>query len=718
VTLGSRAPDSVLGPAHDAAAAGNSARAPAALSVDEGFFRSLVENALDIILVIDPDGIIRYITPSVDAVLACAPDEIIGRAAAELVHPEDVAHASEAFAGDVLRPGGSRSIELRLRHKNGEWRVFEVAGKKPATQAGLPVLIVNCRDVTDRRETEIELRVNQRYLEQLFESAPEGIVLLDNDDRVIRVNSEFTRIFGYTLAEIRGRCVNSLIVPPHLCDEADEITRSVARGDTVNVETVRRRSDGSLIHVSILGCPIRMGDGQIAVYGIYRDISNRKQLEQQHLELLAREREARAEAEAAERRSAFLAEVSTLLDASLDYTTTFRNLARLAVPALADYCLIDEVEEGRNEVRRVALAHADPAREALLYSDARHPLDDEDPSRHPVVSVLRSGQSLLVPEITDVMLDAISHNADHRARLRALSLKSFIIVPLIARGRTLGAITLAAAENGRRYTTADVAMAEELAHRAGLAIDNARLYSRAQQAIQAREKVLAFVSHDLRNPLATILLSASAILDTLTPDQLSPWLTEQMQWIERSTDQMNRLIEDLLDVTRIEAGHLAIERYPVSAGRLIADVVEMLRPLAAERSVHLEGDTTLRQHVVADRERILQVFSNLVGNAIKFTPRGGAVRLHAEAGEGEVRFGVTDTGIGISPEHVPYLFDRYWQARRTTRGGTGLGLAIARGIVEAHEGRIWVESEVGEGSTFFFTLPLADAATQAQYGTP
>jgi signal transduction histidine kinase len=230
----------------------------------------------------------------------------------------------------------------------------------------------------------------------------------------------------------------------------------------------------------------------------------------------------------------------------------------------------------------------------------------------------------------------------------------------------------------------------------------------AETAVRTRDEMLSIVSHDLRNPLHTVGMSSSFLLDVLPDgDQM---VRKQLAIIKRSTDSMNRMIEDLLDITRIETGRLAVECSRVEVPTLLDEVETMMRPLAEGAGLRLEclaGDRL--PTLYADRDRLVQVFSNLVGNAIKFTPEGGTVTLRAEGTGGAVCFQVADTGAGIPAEHLPRLFDRFWQARRTDRRGLGLGLPIVKGIVEAHGGHVEVASTPGAGTTFSFTLPAARA---------
>lgn len=227
----------------------------------------------------------------------------------------------------------------------------------------------------------------------------------------------------------------------------------------------------------------------------------------------------------------------------------------------------------------------------------------------------------------------------------------------------------------------------------------------AETALRTRDEVLAVVSHDLRNPLSVIDMCAASLADRLPAGDEGA--RSLVRTIESSTEWMNRLIEDLLDVARVEAGRLALERQPHDLVRVISEATVMLEPLIAEKSLTLRED--LPEHLPranVDARRVVQVLENLVSNAVKHTPPGGEIQIHAESVNGEVRIVVRDTGSGIPAEHLPHLFDRFWQARDARRGGAGLGLAIAKGIVEAHGGRIWVESSLGAGSTFGFSLPI------------
>jgi signal transduction histidine kinase len=240
---------------------------------------------------------------------------------------------------------------------------------------------------------------------------------------------------------------------------------------------------------------------------------------------------------------------------------------------------------------------------------------------------------------------------------------------------------------------------------AGLTRREQRARAAAESAVQTRDEVVSIVSHDLRNPLSTVQMAAAYLLDSLPADSVRASDRKSLEMIKRAAEGMARMIQDLLDIARLESGNLAVERATFPLAPFMDEAATMLRPLAEKQRQRL--DVTVADavdSVCADRDRLLQILSNLVGNAVKFTPPGGTITMAAEAQDGGVRFRVSDTGTGIRPEQVPHLFDRFWQATRADRRGLGLGLPIVKGLVEAHESRIVVASTVGQGTTFSFTI--------------
>ena len=409
---------------------------------------------------------------------------------------------------------------------------------------------------------------------------------------------------------------------------------------------------------------------------------------------------ARESAEREERRTAFLAAAGQELAKSLDYQQTISTLARLIVPNLAEMCVID-MSEQEGVLRRSAVAHRNPEDEATFAADvgtARPEIPEV------LVHIMESGEPTLVGSSSG-LYSYITGQPDGSGR-------TLIFLPLVSRGQTIG-VAAAISSETIPFTTTDVPLFGELARRASLSIDNARLYQESQQAVRAREEVLAIVSHDLRNPLSAVILGASLL-------QLSQSLSgedrEQLETIEVSAKRMSRLIADLLDVTRLEGGkRLPIELETVTAAELMQEAQELFRAQATVAAVTIDYEVDEKlPPLQADRHRIMQVLSNLIGNSMKFTPPGGRIAVGAMKRDDEILFAIADTGPGIPRENLSDIFSPYWQAKRTERLGAGLGLPIAKGIVEAHGGRIWVESEQGTGTQFYFTLPLRTPEGDAQ----
>src|SRR5918999_1334436 len=524
--------------------------------------------------------------------------------------------------------------------------------------------------------------------------AMEGVLMHDNG-LILDANPSIARIFGYDLSEVIGRNVLDFVPDP----EQRQLVRERMHSDSDGpYEISARHRDGSRIAVEIIGRSASYQGRNVRVASV-RDITERKRLEEQTHQLM-REQVARAEAEAAQERAAFLAEASKVLGTSFDYHTTLEQLARLAVPRIADYCVVDVVE-GEAGFERLGVAHVDRAKELLLRQETRFAAGAVSRD-HPVVRVIMEAKPWLVRDVDPDVLRASALNETHLRILEDVAPRSLMTVPLVASGKVLGALTLVVSDSGRRYGEEDLALAEELARRAALAVDNARLFHEAQQATRARDEMLAVVAHDLRNPLNTVSMSCSLLLESASGGE-RPMEQKQLTIMRRATERMNRLIQDLLDVKRIEQGRLAVEPRPERMSAILRDAVDMLRPLADAQALALESEIPDDlPRVLADPSRIQQELSNLVGNAIKFTPRGGSITLRARPEVSEICLTVMDTGAGIPADQLPHIFGRFWQGKRTDKRGIGLGLAIARGIVEAHRGRIWVESQVGQGSRFYF----------------
>jgi PAS domain S-box-containing protein len=520
----------------------------------------------------------------------------------------------------------------------------------------------------------------------MVEISADAIISVDDRNHIILFNTGAEQIFGYDREEVRGKPLDVLIPGrfrpyhgAHMKTFADggEVARRM--GERREISGLRKGGTEFPAEASISRLDTPTG----RVYTVVlRDVTERKK---------------------AEETQRFLAESSAVLALSLDYSTTLAGLARLALPHLADWCVIDVLEDGR--LRRIEAAHHDPALEPLVQELKRfHP---EVARAHPSVTVVETGEPELIEDVTDTFLQAIAADEDHLRILRRLEPRSLLVVPLVARGRTLGAFGLFSARADHHYDEDDRLLATELGRRAALAVDNARLYREARDAVAARDEVLSIVSHDLGNPLSAVRVSARVLGRAIEAGDVAS-APAQIEAIRSAALQMERLIKDLLEIRRIEAGRLRLVPRAEPVSTLVEEAVRSLHGVAAEQGVALcyRLDEGLPALIRVDADRVQQILSNLVGNALKFTPPGGVVTVAAGPGDESVVFAVEDTGPGIRKEDLPYVFDRFWQASQQGSHGMGLGLAIAKGLTEAHGGHIVVQSEPGGGSRFSVTLPL------------
>jgi PAS domain S-box-containing protein len=508
----------------------------------------------------------------------------------------------------------------------------------------------------------------------------EGVCALDAAGRITFVNPAAEALLGWSEAEVLGRRFHEVV---HACREGGgpcpiAAARAPQRmGEDQEDEFVRR--DGTALPVAWRAAPIVGGGEAQGTVVSFRDLT------------------ATLRARRAER---LLSEAGRVLAETLDEGPTLARIARLVVPDMADWCMVVLLERG--QARRVAVEVADPSQmEAARDLLERYPIDAN--AQHGVGRVLRTGEPELLPDAQGFVDEGEAGAALRRELLERIGLASFIAVPLFARGRLLGVLDFATAASRRRYGPEDLALAQALAERCALAIDNARLYREARDATAARDDVLSIVSHDLKNPIAAIKAGAGSLARTAEPGSIQARVSHTLL---RASDRMTRLVSDLVDLASLDAGRLSMRLQPVDAAEIAAEVVQTLGTVAEEEGVALRLEPPpARAPALADRERIAQVLSNLVGNAIKATEQGGEIRVRVEARSRSAVLLVSDTGSGIAPEDLPHVFERYWRGSAARYAGQGLGLAIAKRIVDAHGGRIWVESEVGRGSTFGVEIP-------------
>jgi PAS domain S-box-containing protein len=537
--------------------------------------------------------------------------------------------------------------------------------------------------MTDSTNTGHANAVTDAVLAGLVTISTDAIICIDESQRVIFFNDGAESIFGWSAEEILGQPLEILLPERYRPRHAAQVrqfgqskTHARKMGERGQISGLRKNgeefpADAAISHID--------GEGGKIYSVVLRDVTERKK---------------------AHETQRLLAEAGETLASSLGADETLRNVTRLAVPQLADACIVNVYHGG--SFRGVAAAHVTPARAGEIE---RHRLERPIDLRgeHPVAQVIRSGAAValqyegdsadwaMLPDVVDIF---------------GAPPRSLIAVPLLARDQLLGVMTLYREKNP--HDENDRFLAGEIARRAALAIDNARLHDQVHVGIRARDDMIGIVSHDLRNPVNAVKMLTGVMLDRERDEPLSSEMVEYATIIRQAAEQMDALIRDLLDVTRVEAGRLKVDARHEDTEELLSDALRTLAPVATQKSLKLRlRSPDELPPVLADRERIAQALSNLIGNAVKFSPAGSEIVVKVTVLDTEVQFSVTDTGQGMTPEQLEHAFDRFWQSSRTDRQGAGLGLAITKGIIDAHGGRIWAESVTDRGSTFYFTLPIA-----------
>jgi len=645
-----------------------------------------------LLALIDADGRIVRINAAGAALLGTERSAIVGRLLRDdSLWPEGAGDAGRMAAALArTRADGTADAQIVQRDEAGAQRVIEFSFIIVPAQGGVvPGILLEGRDVTDRINADRALRLAHEKFAGMFAISADAIITIDEQQRIIDFNAAAEQIFGWTAAEVRGRPLDMLIPERfrtvhshHVRAFAASPVEARRMGERSAIEGLRRNGRSFPAEASISKLEV---DGQRIATVVLRDVTERQR------------------AESAQR---ILARSGALLAHSLDEAGTLERIAELIVESLADACVIFEVDVS-GTIRRAATAAADADAAALLAPLVGRTIPPDE--SHPIHVLIETQEPVSIGRIDGSVFMRDGRAGETRPLMDRLGLRSAVFAPLMARGGVRGAIGLYSRQEDR-FSPEDVALARELAVRAGMALDNARLYREAVEAVRARDDVLAVVSHDLGNPLSAIRIGVSLLLRSRPADAQSEGAWAHLAGIQQSVEQMERLIRDLLEVKRIEAGYLTLTLDDHPASELLADAVELMAPLADRRAmrvrvVAVDGSPRVR----ADRERTLQVLTNLLGNAIKFTQEGGEIELTAFEAGGEVTFSVRDNGPGIAAPDVHHIFDRFWQAQRKGREGLGLGLglAIVRGIVQAHGGRTWAESEIGVGTTISFTLPAA-----------
>jgi PAS domain S-box-containing protein len=701
--------------------------AEARLREERDLLRAVVDTAGALVLVLDPQGRVLRFNRKSDEVTGMSPEEVMGRPFWEtVVEPDDRQQARRAFDQLVTdrKPASGESIWLSRAggHRRIEWSATVLP------QGGGPVthVVMTGVDVTGRVLAQRELEHSVSLLEAALESTAEGILIIDAGGRVARYNRRFAELCDVHPAV-------AIVDPAHALDRLLEklsdpqaflgkVRELATQPDAETYEVVEFKDGRTFERYSR---PQRLSGRAVGRVWSFCDVTGHRRANLERARLLAREQTARQAAESAQRRVEFLYQATTeVLRTPLDVGSRGRVIPQAAVPYLGDWAELDIVER-EGAIRCLAVRHADPARTDLARELERVAWIEPD-APEGVPRVLRTGEPAVYSDIDPLRLEPSAESyppigtrrLEHLRVVRELGLRSCLVVPLAARGRTIGALSFACAEDPNRYGPREVELAEDLGQRVAMALENAELYEEAQEAVRAREEFLSIASHELRTPVTSLQLAVQSMLRILTSGSLASappeFVRNVLKAAERQSRRLEKLVDDLLDVSRITAGRLELRIEDVDLAQIAGDVVGQMRAEAFAAGCPVELESRGPVPGRWDRLRLEQVVTNLLSNAIKYGS-GRPVVVSVSAVGSVARLAVCDHGIGIAPERRPHIFDRFERAVSSRDyGGLGLGLYIVRRILQSHGGTVRVESELGLGSTFTVELPRSGAAAASE----
>ena len=678
----------------------------------------------DAVIATDAAGRVTFLNPVAEALTGWPRREAKGRAIDEVfrIINAGTRAPAESPVQHVLREGtiaGLANNTLLLARGGAEHPIDDSSAPIRDRKGRLIGVILVFRNIESRLATEAELRTAHDQLAVILGNITDGVVAELPTGELAYANEAAAAITGYSSpeallassqAERRARFA--------LQGEAGEALdpnelpgRRALRGTDQAHQIVRHRDPGSGRErwVRVHARPVRNAQGQVMMsIIIMNDITEERQADQERAASLAREQGARAEAEAAKSRATFLAEAGRILSSSLDYSTTLSAVTRLAVPRLADWCGV-HVQNERQEIQLLAASHIDPDKVPLAFElYGRYP--PSLAAETGVGAALRTGQAQLIPQVSEALLAATAQNDEHLALMHSMEFVSAMVAPLRARGQTLGTLSFVSSQAGHEYTPENLAFAEELAQRAAKAIDNARLYQQAEQALQLRNQFLSIAAHELKTPLTSLLGQVQLLQRRAAREGLlAPRDMRTLDIINGQVSRLNAMIMTLLDTSRLENGQLRIERARFDFAALVARAVEETRAAHDERVITLEAPAA-PVFVNGDALRLEQVVQNLLQNALKYSEAPEPVAVVLTGGAQQARLAVRDQGIGIPAGALPNLFQRFYRAENTATqsiSGLGVGLYVVKEIVELHHGNLFVSSTPGRGTTVTLQFPVA-----------
>lgn len=648
----------------------------------------------DAVISTDAEGRVTFLNPIAVRLVGWNPDEARGQSLPDVfrIINEETRQKVENPAFRAIRDG--RIVGLAnhtvLISRTGEERPIDDSAAPIRDLDGKVIgSVLVFRDITERRRAQDELLKSEERLRLALEAGKMGVWDWNIRTNQLKWSENLEPLHGLAPGSFGGTFTSfqELVHPDDRPLVRNAIENAIADASGYEIEFRNVWPNGSIHWIAGKGKVFFGSDGQPErMIGIGMDVTQRKRGEQT---------------------ARFLADASAALTGLVDFDSTLQKLASLAVPYFADWVAVDILEEN-GTLRRVAVAHVDANKIALAKElHQRFPPDPE--SRQGVWNILRTGDPEMVSDISDEFLKKSVEDRELLKTLRELGLKSYIGMPLKVRGQTLGAITFITAESAHRYDDTDLTVAQDLADRVAIAIENSRLYSDLRDADRRKDEFLATLAHELRNPLAPIRNSLQILKMPRVDAATANRITDMM---ERQVQHLVRLVDDLLDVSRVMKGKVELRKEPTELAAVIARAVETVQPLI-EASGHQFTITTSPDSLIveADPVRLAQVIGNLLTNAVKYTEEKGHIWLTAKRDGDSAVLIVGDTGIGIAPDVLPHIFELFVQADHSatrSQGGLGIGLTLVKNLVDLHNGTVTASSAgLGKGSEFKVRLPLS-----------
>ncbi len=673
------------------------------LRVQQEWLRVTLASIGDAVIATDAEGRVTFLNPVAEGLTGWPQAEAQGEPLEVVFNilNERTRQPVENPVGRVLREGvivglGNHTI---LVTRDGMERPIDdsAAPIRDATGKLIGVVLI-FRDVTEQRRGQALLADSEKRLRLALDAGRMGVWDWNVRTGDLNWSDTLEPLYGLAPGTFGGTFEHfqQLVHPQDRETVNATIRESLEGGGEFSVEFRNLWPNGRVHWIAGSGKVFPGDDGRpLRMIGVGMDVTARRRAEQT---------------------ARFLADASAALAVLVDFESTLQKVASLAVPYFADWVAVDMLESD-GTLRRVAVAHIDPAKVQLAHDLHRHyPPDPAAPGG--VWHILRTGQAEIVPEITDEMLMRSAKDEELLGIMRQLGLKSYIAVPLTVRGKTLGVLTFIAAESGHVYDDTDLSVAQDLANRAAIAIDNSQLYRELREADRRKDEFLAILAHELRNPLAPIRNGLQVLRLAGGGGEM---VNEARSMMERQLSHMVRLVDDLLDVSRITRNKLELRKERVALATVIHTAVETSRPLI-EQFGHTFSVTLTPTPVYLDADpvRLAQVFSNLLTNAAKYTQPGGRIFLTAEVHGAEAVVQVRDTGLGIPADALSCIFEMFSQVDRNierAQGGLGIGLTLVRRLAEMHGGTVEAKSEgPGRGSEFVVRLPVLKDSRQRSEG--